>query len=110
MSDEEHLPIEDYDHLPEGSLQHKIRSLTAEELQQVLDYERRHANRLPVEQLLSERLRQLEAGATPSPGDADTSPERPEASHRGSTVSPDSAAEPGTPLRHGVSEQTARRR
>lgn len=109
MAEAEQLPIEDYDHLSEGDLQHKIRALTADQLRQVLDYERTHANRLPVEQLLSERLRQLEAGATPSSGDPGTSPERPEASRRGSTVSPDSAPDPGTPLRYGKSDQTPNR-
>ena len=105
----EDTPIEDYDHLPEGDLQHKIKALTADQLRRVLDYERHHAHRLPVEQLLSERLRQLEAGATPSPGDPGTSPERPEASRHGSAAGPGSAPDPGTPLRYGKSDQTPNR-
>jgi hypothetical protein len=106
---EEHFPIADYDQLPEGDLQHKIRSLTADELRQVLDYEQRHANRVPVVQLLSERHQQLDEGATPSSGNPRTSPERPEASRHGSAASPSGSAEPGTPLRYGKSDQTPNR-
>jgi hypothetical protein len=36
-----------YDHVPEGSLAHRIRSLPVEGLRQLLDYEQEHSNRLP---------------------------------------------------------------
>jgi hypothetical protein len=56
------LPLRDYDHLPPPALANRIRSLTAEEISQLLSYEREHANRLPVVQLLQTRLAELAAG------------------------------------------------
>jgi hypothetical protein len=68
VNDRSELALQDYDHLPEGSAAHRIRSLTVEELAQVLEYEREHANRLSVVQLLSERIKQVESGASLSSG------------------------------------------
>jgi len=62
------LPLPDYDHLPLGSLTHRIRSLDATGLSQVLDYERAHGDRLPVVQVLQARLQELQSGAEPSAG------------------------------------------
>jgi hypothetical protein len=62
------LPLPDYDHLPTGSLQNRIRSLSAEELEQVLAYERSHGDRLDVRTVLEARLSALRAGAEPSGG------------------------------------------
>ena len=57
------LPIPDYDHLPEGALAHRIRSLPAEGLRRLLDYEQAHGNRLPVVQLLEQRMHTLQSGS-----------------------------------------------
>lgn len=62
------LPLDDYDQLPIGSLEGRIRSLDAEQLQVLLAYERAHADRPAVLQLLEQRLGQLEEGAEPSDG------------------------------------------
>lgn len=53
------LPLADYDHLTLGSLRARIRKLTPSELVQLLDYERTHADRLPVVTLFENRLRAL---------------------------------------------------
>ena len=62
------LPLPDYDHLPLGSVTQRIRSLDAPALQQLLDYESAHGNRLPVVQVLQTRLRELSEGAEPTGG------------------------------------------
>jgi hypothetical protein len=110
MTHRDELPLQDYDHLSEATLEHRIRSLREEELHQLLDYERRHANRLPVIALLTTRLDQLERGATPTSGSPNA--ERPEQASGEPTppsVGPATAAESETPLRHGTAEQTPRR-
>ena len=56
------LPLEDYDHLTLGSLRSRLGRLEAAELVQLLDYERAHANRLPVVLMFENRLRKI--GAT----------------------------------------------
>ncbi len=62
------LPIPDYDHLPEGALTHRIRSLPVDGLRRLLDYEQEHGNRLYVVQLLEHRMHALESGQSmPSP-------------------------------------------
>ena len=62
------LPLPDYDHLPAGSLAHRIRGLDANGLATLLDYERHHGNRVPVISVLEARLNELDAGAEPTAG------------------------------------------
>ncbi|HVE98268.1 MAG TPA: hypothetical protein VNA12_03720, partial [Mycobacteriales bacterium] len=57
------LPLADYDHLTLGSLRARIRRLEAPELIQLRDYERAHANRLPVVMAFDNRLKSLAAEA-----------------------------------------------
>ncbi|WP_199433046.1 hypothetical protein [Qaidamihabitans albus] len=102
----EELPLADYDHLPVGSLRDRIRSLTAGEVRQLLDYERAHGDRAPVTTTLETRLEQLEQGAEPSPGgDQETRPEQSAPTRHGSPVSPASSAEPIHPPPKGVAGQ-----
>lgn len=61
------LPLIDYD-LPADALPHGIRSLDAEEIQQLLDYERQHNNRVQVVKILEDRLQELREEASPSGG------------------------------------------
>ncbi|SDS86608.1 hypothetical protein [Actinopolymorpha singaporensis] len=103
------MPLPDYDHLPEGSLQHRIRSLSADEIGTLLDYEREHGNRLPVITVLEARIEQLHSGASPSEGGQDVRPEQTGAPAGGSQVEPGTGADSGTPLRHGVAGQTPKR-
>lgn len=99
------LPLPDYDQLPAASVEHRIRSLDGGEVRQLLEYERTHADRTPVKELLTARLDQLDAGAEPSGGDARApGPDIPADSSGSSPVSPASAAEPTEPLRHGSHE------
>jgi hypothetical protein len=111
VRDRTELPIPDYDHLPQGSLAHRIRSLPAPELRRLLDHEQEHGNRLAVVQLLTRRLHAVESGqATPSPGDPQA--EQPEhAPPPQGTSAGNPAASPANnqPLRHGVAAQTPNR-
>ena len=111
MTDHAELPIPDYDHLPVGSLTHRIRSLDAGGLATLLDYERAHGDRLPVVQLLSRRLDALESGeAEPSGGDPSApQPEHAPPADGGSPSNPTTSPDNNQPLRHGVAGQTPNR-
>ncbi|UNZ20756.1 hypothetical protein [Streptomyces sp. 891-h] len=99
------LPLPDYDQLPAGSVEHRIRPLRSGEVRQLLEYEQEHADRPQVEQILTARLDQLESGAEPSEGDPGAAgPDIPSDTPGSSPVSPASAAEPEEPLRHGKHE------
>ncbi|GAB2576602.1 hypothetical protein GCM10027168_06890 [Streptomyces capparidis] len=111
MSTREQLPIPDYDHLPLGSLQHRIRSLDQQDLKRVLDYERAHADRVPVVQAMRTRMQELESGARPSSGAPDApAPERPAAPSGGGKVSPETSGPPMNPPSHGTPENPAQPR
>ena len=62
------LPLPDYDHLPIGSLEGRIRSLDTDGLTALLAYERAHGNRLKVTLLLQNRLDAVRGGAELSGG------------------------------------------
>ncbi|RZB18966.1 hypothetical protein StrepF001_08535 [Streptomyces sp. F001] len=99
------LPLPDYDHLPIGGLEARVRSLTAEEVEELLAHERTHADRVPVTELLTARLEQLKAGAEPTYGDpAALRPEQGEG-RTGSPVSPATSPEPFGPPPHGTPDQ-----
>ena len=68
MTSSDELPLPDYDHLQGGALASRIRALDAAGVQTLLDYERAHANRIQVVQLLDNRLGSLREGAQPSGG------------------------------------------
>lgn len=96
------LPIPDFDHLPVGGLGHRIRSLSAADVQVLLDYESAHADRLPVVQVLETRLRELDEGAEPSSGDAGAlAPELAGPPSGGSPVSPQTQGPAVNPPSHG---------
>jgi hypothetical protein len=92
----EDLPLSDYDHLPTGSLEGRIRSLTAEQLATVRAYEEAHAHRVAVLQLLDARAAQLEQGAEPTSGSPDAA--RPEVAGTPETPSPASPQTEGPPI------------
>ncbi len=84
---ERDLPIDDYDHLPVGSLVSRIRTLDATGLQTLLDYEKGHANRIQVVSAMQSRLSSLKDGAQPSGGDPNAAtPEAAPAADTGSKV------------------------
>ncbi|MGW7515486.1 hypothetical protein ACWGJ2_07815 [Streptomyces sp. NPDC054796] len=99
------LPLPDYDELPAASIEHRVRPLSREDVNRLLEHERGHAGRPQVTEVLAARLRELDRGAEPTPGDAEGArPDRPEPGRGGSPVSPDSAREPSKPFRHGERE------
>ena len=92
------LPLPDYDHLPIGSLESRVRTLDADGVQALLDYERAHGDRLPVVTVLEQRLASLREGAEPSGGDpAAATPEVEHAPQTGSHVKPDTQGPPQNP-------------
>ena len=96
------LPLPDYDHLPLPALTSRIRSLESAELERLLAYERQHGDRLPVVQVLQNRLEALAGGAEPSPGSATSvMPEHPGDTSTGSPVSPSTAGPPVNPPSQG---------
>ncbi len=107
MANEE-LPLPNYDELPTGTLRHRIRALTQPQLVQLLEHERHHANRAPVVTLLSNRLDQLEHGASPSPGSQEEMPEIAEHKRGGSPVTPSGPSESGRPVPHGTRSKTGK--
>jgi hypothetical protein len=60
------LPLPDYDHMTLGSLRGRLRSLDLVSLVQIRDYERTHANRLPIVSMLDNRILKTTAAA-PAP-------------------------------------------
>ncbi len=96
------LPLPDYDHLPIGSLEGRIRSLDIAGLMAVLAYEQAHGNRLPVVQVLERRLAALREGAPVSGGSPTApAPEVQNAPGGGSKASPATEGPPINPPSHG---------
>jgi hypothetical protein len=108
MAHNDELPIPDYDQLPLTELRHRIRGLEEGPLRALFDHETEHGNRIPVLEILHARLKELHGGAEPSQGDPSNAPGAARTS-AGSPVSETTAAEPNTPLRHGVANQTPSR-
>ncbi|WP_116042822.1 hypothetical protein [Amycolatopsis palatopharyngis] len=109
MLEHDDLPLPDYDHLPQSSLMHRIRSLSDDQLEALLEYEEAHANRVAVVEILQARRAELADGATPSGGEQSVQPENPGPPAGGSQVSQDSAATPSAPPRHGVYHESPNR-
>ena len=110
MTSRAELPIPDYDHLPEGSLSHRIRTLDAKALQALIEYERAHAHRVQVVQAMEHRLGELRDGAEPSGGDpAAAQPEQAPLAVDPGPIAPGGQTDNNQPLRHGVAGQTPNR-
>ncbi|MGW0821611.1 hypothetical protein [Streptomyces sp. NPDC002845] len=106
MADRGTLPLPDYDHLPIGSLESRVRALTADEVEQLLAYEHAHADRRSATEVLTARLEQLRSGAEPTSGDPGAvRPEEGERRRTGSPVSPATSPEPMSPPPHGTPDQ-----
>ena len=100
------LPLPDYDHLAVHSVAQRIRSLTAGQVRQLLDYEWAHACRPAVTAMMQARLAELQAGATPTGGTGQDGPDRPGPAQR--QEAPEKAGPPAFPPPHGVPSQPAR--
>lgn len=105
---EKQLPLPDFDQLPFGALGHRIRSLTEAELRQLLEHEREHAARVPVTELLTGRLDELQRGAEPTPGGEHEPTDVPSHSPTGSKVTQQGPAEPGRPSPPGTRSSTGK--
>jgi hypothetical protein len=94
------LPLPDYDHIPQGTLPTRITGLTENQVGELLAYEREHGNRLPVVQVLEQRMEALRNGAEPS---GPAVPDMPEVSggRSGSPVSPETSGPNVVPPFHG---------
>jgi hypothetical protein len=89
------LPLPDYDHLPQGALESRVRTLDAAGVEALLAYEQAHGDRLPVVQVLQRRLEALRSGATPTGGDPlARTPEVEHAPQGGSKVEPKTQGPP----------------
>jgi hypothetical protein len=110
VSDE--LPIADYDALPIGGIESRVRSLEPAGVEQVLTYEREHGNRPQVVLMLEHRLEALRAGeAEVSEGDpAVQAPEIAPGTPGGSQVSPVTEGPPQNPPSQGVPTNPAQPR
>ncbi|MBN0043735.1 hypothetical protein JS756_06360 [Streptomyces actuosus] len=107
------LPLPDYDHLPLGGLESRVRSLTAEGVEELLAYERAHGHRLPVTEVLMSRLNQLRAGAEPTSGDPTAlRPERsePRAGAARPSTAPATSPRPFSPPPHGTPDRRGKPR
>ncbi|MEY9211345.1 hypothetical protein NI17_010825 [Thermobifida halotolerans] len=102
------LVLPDYENLPLGTLQHRIRSLSEEQLRELVAYEEAHAQRTPVLELLNQRIRSLQEGGRPSSGDQSATPETAPPASGGSPVGEASQSPSSNPPPHGVPAQPAR--
>ena len=105
-------PLPDYDRLPTGSIESRIRALDADGVARVLDYERQHADRVQIVQLLQHRLDGLRSGdVVPSGGDPTAgAPEVSPGQGTGSAASPATEGPPQNPPSHGVPTNPAQPR
>jgi hypothetical protein len=98
------LPLPDYDHMTLGSLRGRMRSLDVPQLVQIRDYEKAHANRLPIVTMLDNRIAKLATDPTaPLSGSAPTDPvpAKPRGTRGGSRVSPATAGPKQNPPSQG---------
>jgi hypothetical protein len=103
------LPLPDYDHLPLGTLPSRISGLDEQGVAALLEFETQHGNRLPVVQILEQRLNALRAGAEPSGAAGQDTPEVSQG-HTGSKVSPETSGPPINPPSHGTPTNPAQPR
>jgi len=87
------LPLPDYDHLPVGTLPTRITGLSEADVSQLVTYEKAHGNRLPVLQVLEQRLQALRNGAEPGGSQTPPTPEV-----QGGAGTPQPSSVPGPPV------------
>ena len=107
------LPLPDYDHLTLGSLRGRMRSLDLPQLIQIRNYEKAHADRLPIVTMLDNRIAKLANDPTaPLSGGDPTAPvpAKAGASQVGSKVSPATSGPAMNPPSQGVPTNPAQPR
>jgi len=88
------LPIADFDQILVGHIPSRIASLDDAAVSTLIEYEKGHARRVQVVQLLEHRLEALKRGAEPSDTEAAPLPGSGEGVAGGSKVSPVTAGPP----------------
>lgn len=104
------LPLPDYDHLPVGSLESRLKPLVAEDVERLLAYEHAHADRVAVVQLLEARLEALRQGAEPTEGSVGGMTPETESAPGGSPVEPETQGPKINPPSQGVPTNPAQPR
>jgi hypothetical protein len=107
------LPLPDYDGLPVGAIESRIRTLDEAGVGALLDYEQAHANRVQVAQVLERRLSSLREGAAEPSGGSPSAlaPETPaSAGERPEQAAPETEGPPQNPPSHGVPTNPAQPR
>ena len=96
-------PLPDYDELPFGTIESRVRTLDANGLRALLAYETAHADRVQVVQLVERRLEAVAGGeAEPSGGDPDAAtPEADTSASHDPKASPQTQGPPINPPSHG---------
>ena len=108
-SEREALPLPDFDHIPLGTLPSRISALDEAGVQQLLDFEEAHGDRLPVAEVLRHRIQALRDGAEPSGAIEQDMPEV-TSSQAGSRVNPATAGPKINPPSQGVPTNPAQPR
>jgi hypothetical protein len=105
------LPLPDYDQMPLGSIESRVRTLGEGGVRQLLDHERAHANRLAVVRLLEQRLVALNTGqAEPSGGSPIGETPEVNANAYGDSQPPMTEGPPNNPPSQGVPTNPAQPR
>lgn len=104
------LPLPDYDNLPVGSIESRARTLDADGVKALLEYEKAHANRVAVVQILEHRVKALDEGAEPSGGAPDAITPEADPTPTGSNQPPITDAPPQNPPSQGVPTNPAQPR
>ena len=98
-----HLPLADYDGLTVGAIESRIRTLDESGVRDLLDYERGHAARVQVVQILEQRLNSFSQGeAEPSGGDPLAAAPEATLPDGSGLASPAREGPPQNPPSHGV--------
>ena len=109
----QHLALPDYDSLPVGAIESRVRTLEEDDVRELLRYEKEHADRVQVVQILDHRLEALRRGdAEPSGGNpAAPAPEAPGNAAAGpEQASPSTEGPAQNPPSHGVPTNPAQPR
>jgi hypothetical protein len=104
------LPLPDYDHLPVGSLESRIKPLDSAGVESLLAYARAHADRVAVVQLLETRLHALGGGAQPTGASVGGASPENEPAPGGSRVQPETQGPKINPPSQGVPTNPAQPR
>lgn len=105
------LPLPDYDSLPMGSIESRVRTLDERGVRQLLDHEKEHANRIAVVRILEQRLVALNTGeAEPSGGSPRGATPEVDTSAYGDSRAPVAEGPPQNPPSQGVPTNPAQPR